>query len=283
MPVRHASLVLAVALTFAAASASPADARRTVDPERRLWALLVATSSGWDSYRHQADVLAQYQALRSRGLPDERIVLVLADDLANSHLNPQPGTVTYPEDTANLRLDADIDLTTGALTGDELLAILGGRSSPRIPDVIESGPHDDVYVFVAGHADERGLQLDGATLTAPRLLAQLEEMQRDHRFRHLVVALEACNGGGFDGQLDLPGVAVITAARVDQASYATGYDEHGDVWRADELSLALHHELTSPLDGSFADLVARIAPLVRGSTATVIGDASGSAEAFFQP
>lgn len=47
------------------------------------WALLVATSSGWQNYRHQADVLAIYQQLKSAGYPDDHIILILADDIAN--------------------------------------------------------------------------------------------------------------------------------------------------------------------------------------------------------
>ena len=48
-------------------------------PHTSTRALLVATSSGWTNYRHQADVLALYQLLRRNGFSDENIVLVCAD------------------------------------------------------------------------------------------------------------------------------------------------------------------------------------------------------------
>ena len=53
-----------------------------------LWALLVATSRGWDNYRHQADVFAQYQMLRAAGVPAERIIVVAEDDVARTTATP---------------------------------------------------------------------------------------------------------------------------------------------------------------------------------------------------
>lgn len=46
------------------------------------WAVIAALSSGFGNYRHQADALQQYKALRDNGVPDDHIILILADDLA---------------------------------------------------------------------------------------------------------------------------------------------------------------------------------------------------------
>lgn len=55
--------------------------------------MVVATSSGWDNYRHQADALAAYQLLKSRGVRDDHIVLIMADDIAGNARNREPGVV----------------------------------------------------------------------------------------------------------------------------------------------------------------------------------------------
>ncbi|MBO0693435.1 MAG: ABC transporter substrate-binding protein, partial [Acidimicrobiaceae bacterium] len=64
-------------------------------PHTGTWALLVAASGGWDNYRHQADVLAQYQRLRAGGVPADHIIVVSPNDLADNRQNPDPGHVPY--------------------------------------------------------------------------------------------------------------------------------------------------------------------------------------------
>ena len=46
------------------------------------WILLVAGSSGFENYRHQADVCHAYQIVHRNGIPDERIVVMMVDDIA---------------------------------------------------------------------------------------------------------------------------------------------------------------------------------------------------------
>lgn len=48
------------------------------------WAVLVAGSSGYDNYRHQADVCHAYQILHKNGIPDENIVVMMYDDIAHN-------------------------------------------------------------------------------------------------------------------------------------------------------------------------------------------------------
>ncbi|XLT43394.1 hypothetical protein HN873_035998, partial [Arachis hypogaea] len=57
------------------------------------WAVLVAGSSGYGNYRHQADVCHAYQLLIKGGLKEENIVVFMYDDIANNDLNPRPGII----------------------------------------------------------------------------------------------------------------------------------------------------------------------------------------------
>jgi hypothetical protein len=64
------------------------------DPDvRSHWALLVAGSSGWYNYRHQADVFHAYQVLLAGGYRQDHIVVMAADDIAQDSENPMPGKV----------------------------------------------------------------------------------------------------------------------------------------------------------------------------------------------
>ena len=60
---------------------------------RQTWAVLVAGSRGWENYRHQADVCHAYQVLHHHGVPDDNIVVMMFDDIANSDDNPDRGKI----------------------------------------------------------------------------------------------------------------------------------------------------------------------------------------------
>ena len=60
---------------------------------RQTWAVLVAGSRGWENYRHQADVCHAYQVLHHHGVPDDNIVVMMYDDIADSEDNPDRGKI----------------------------------------------------------------------------------------------------------------------------------------------------------------------------------------------
>lgn len=60
---------------------------------RDNWAVLVCTSAFWHNYRHVSNLLSIYRIIRNLGMPRERIILMLADDVACADRNAVPGTV----------------------------------------------------------------------------------------------------------------------------------------------------------------------------------------------
>ena len=84
------SLVL---LIFAFASVTTDSTHPVPRFNGNIWAVLVAGSSGYENYRHQADVCHAYQVLRSHGIPDERIIVMMYDDIAHNRENPTKGII----------------------------------------------------------------------------------------------------------------------------------------------------------------------------------------------
>lgn len=58
-----------------------------------IWALLVAGSNEYYNYRHQADICHAYHVLRSHGIPESNIVVMMSDDIAHNEENPTPGII----------------------------------------------------------------------------------------------------------------------------------------------------------------------------------------------
>ncbi|TMW99260.1 hypothetical protein EJD97_002825 [Solanum chilense] len=105
------------------------------------WAVLIAGSSGWTNYRHQADVCHAYQILKTDGLKDENIIVFMYDDIANNTENPRPGVI--------INNPHGHDVYKG------------------VPKVLKSGPNDHIFIYYADHGApgfiscESGSMFDG--------------------------------------------------------------------------------------------------------------------------
>lgn len=62
-------------------------------PHTNNWAVLVCTSAFWFNYRHTANTLAVYKHAKRLGIPDDHIILMLADDMACNGRNQYQGQV----------------------------------------------------------------------------------------------------------------------------------------------------------------------------------------------
>lgn len=94
--VRTATATLLAALAIAVASALPVHEDihlHSIPTGGDKWAVLVAGSATWSNYRHQADVCHAYQVLKEHGFNEEKIIVMMMDDIAQNQLNPTPGVI----------------------------------------------------------------------------------------------------------------------------------------------------------------------------------------------
>lgn len=252
-----------------------------------MWALLVATSAGWDNYRHQADVFAQYQLLRANGVPDERIIVVAADDLAEHPDNPEPGVMRYTVDGDNIHPGVSVDYHPDDVTATDIMAILGGQVTDTTPTVIDSSAGDDVYVFLVGHGNDQGLYLglDEAlpledtdySIITPRLLADtIDQMAAERRYRRVVIAVESCHGGVLGTELVAPHALLVAGANPHENSLSTNYDPALGAWLANEFAYQLHHAIEDHPDWTLGAVIDEVYLRVNGSHTTVYGPAFDS-------
>jgi glycosylphosphatidylinositol transamidase (GPIT) subunit GPI8 len=250
------------------------------------WALLVAASFGWDNYRHQADMLAQYQRLRASGVPADHIVVVMADDLARNPKNKRPGTVINVEGGPNLYRNVHADYSPTKITADQLLEILQGQSSPATPKVLHAGPTDDVYVYMAGHGNQNGLYLglgdvvpsqnQQYSIVTPAALKQaVDTMAAAHQYRRMLIAVEACEGGALGVDLDAPGALLLSAASPVEDSLSANYDPTLDTWLADQFSYE-YWTASQPANISVAGVYQRVYLDVDGSHPSAYGPQFGN-------
>ena len=254
------------------------------------YAVLVQGSDGFINYRHQADVLNIYQALRRGGYPDDHIILITDATMAAQSRNPEPGVIrTAPNGpdllsgtTAGSGLPAAIvDYDSRDLSASDIADILAGRASARLPIVLPQGEGHNVLFYWSGHgrsqsqggADEfvwRDTRA-GQGFTASMLRETAEQMQ----FRKLCIAAEPCYGERVIRAVEgIPGVLAMSGASAAEQSWADHWNNDARIWMCDRFSLNLVTCLTDNPQSSFRDLFLYCAQHTLGSHAKIVNAAN---------
>ncbi len=216
------------------------------------WALVIATSTTWKNYRHQADALAMYQTLRNHGYDDDHIVLIVEDNLANDSRNPFPGKIfvdseatsysVEDSDRFNVRKNAVIDYHFSDLQPDDLLDIMTGQQSERLPHVIHPNSASNIFVFWSGHGGESegplwGNEDEWNYFGQQRIKDIVTQMDNRNLYRRMMLAVETCFSGRW-GQIlkGIPDIIAFTAANAFEPSKADIFDNKLGVFLSNSFS-----------------------------------------------
>lgn len=225
------------------------------------WALLVASSKGWANYRHQADVLAIYQQLKQAGYTDDRIILIAEDDIADNVSNPNKGVVQVTIGGNNVYEQVEIDYRMSELQAKDILAILSGEKSERLPIVIESTANDNVFVFWSGHGVPGALCWNDDTygIMGDQLDETFRRMREKRSYRKLLMMVEACFSGGVMEQCrNIPGMLFVTAANGDETSKADVFNGEMKVWMSNRFTSTFIEQITENKNIALRDLYYRL-------------------------
>jgi len=225
------SLTLVVSALFGgvAAYTTPVEAQKTDDH----WAVLIAGSSGYGNYRHQADVCHAYHVMINGGISAEKIIVLAVDDIANNRENPFPGKIfNKPTPAGTPGVDVYegciIDYSGKDVTPDTFAKVLTGDSSGLVGvgsgKVLGSTSNDRVFVNFVDHG---GVGLigfpSGMVMHSKELIAALTTMHTNSMYKELVFYLEACESGSmFEGVLDdSMSIYATTASNAKESSWGT--------------------------------------------------------------
>ena len=256
------------------------------------YAVLVQGSDGYINYRHQADVLSVYQALRRGGFPDDHIILIIDRDMSSSRANPQPGTVRTSPDGPDLLggtdqlPKAEVDYDSRNLTAHDIANILKGVQTSTTPIVLPTRSNEapsgavggvNVLFYWSGHGRSRSQggadefcwrdEYAGQGFTADLLRETAAQMH----YRKLCIAAEPCYGECVIRAVEgIPGVLAMSGASAAEQSWADHWSDAARVWMCDRFTLNLVTCLTENADTSFRDLFLYCASHTLGSHARIV-------------
>jgi hypothetical protein len=211
------------------------------EPLQDRYAVVMATSTGWNNYRHQADALDIYRMLRNAGYDDAHIVLITEDDLADNPQNPHPGVVHVTPDGENLHANIVNDYRISQLTPEDLAHILSGTVTERTPEVVHGGKSTNVLLFWSGHgAYNKMLNWGDTYITSDEINTILTGAQPN--FRKLFCVMETCYSGSVGENLpEIDGLLMLTACAPGEKSHADVID--GNIYLSNAFTRVFREEV----------------------------------------
>ena len=229
------------------------------------WAVIVSSSSYWHNYRHAANALSMYHAARGLGLPDGRIVLMLAGGgVPCDARNAAPGSVfnTARRETELYATDVQIDYRGADVSVANLLGVLTDTVSASVPASrrLRSSATSRVLVYLAGHGGDEFFKFrDVEEMAAAELSAAIGSMWALKRYGELVLVVDTCQAESMSAAICAPAVVSIASSARGESSYSLGQDNGLGVALVDRFTHALHQFLRSAVNAtSFARLRASL-------------------------
>ncbi|KAK9185350.1 hypothetical protein WN943_025706 [Citrus x changshan-huyou] len=238
------------------------------------WAVLVCTSRFWFNYRHMANTLSLYRTVKRLGIPDERIILMLADDMACNARNKYPAQV-FNNENHKLNLYGDnveVDYHGYEVTVENFLRVLTGRHEAAVPRskrlLSDEGSH--ILLYMTGHGGDEFLKFqDSEELQSHDLADAVKQMKEKHRFKELLIMVDTCQAATLFSQLHSPGVLAIGSSMKGENSYSHHLDSDVGVSVVDRFTfytLAFFEKLNMYDNASLSSLFTSYNPTLLMST-----------------
>jgi phosphatidylinositol glycan class K len=180
----------------------------TTHVDARFHALILSTSKYWDNYRHSANALHVYTQLRSAGVPDSDMVLMLADCPACNVRNVVNGKVivsdTSTSTTALYNSSTQIDYYGFQVTKSAILSHFYQSYPPTAPPSkrilhpsrdreAHSTGDNTLFVYMTGHSGVEFAKLqDYEEISAEEWREAIRYALDSHAFQYILFVADTC-------------------------------------------------------------------------------------------
>ncbi|KAE9457586.1 hypothetical protein C3L33_10518, partial [Rhododendron williamsianum] len=227
------------------------------------------------NYRHMANTLSLYRTVKRLGIPDERIILMLADDMACNARNKFPAQV-FNNENHRLNLYGDnveVDYRGYEVTVENFFRVLTGRHESAVPRskrlLSDEGSH--ILLYMTGHGGDEFLKFqDSEELQSHDLADAVKQMKEKRRFKELLIMVDTCQASTLFSQLHSPGVLAIGSSMKGENSYSHHLDSDVGVSVVDRFTyytLAFFERLNIYDNASLSSLFSSYNPNLLMSTA----------------
>lgn len=193
------------------------------------WAVLVDTSRYWFNYRHVADTLSFYHTVKSAGIPDSHIILMLADDMACNPRNSFPAQI-FNSRSHHLDLygdDIEVDFRGTDVSVENFIRVLTGRqhkSTPKSKRLL-TDENSNILIYMAGHGGDEFLKFqDQEEISSQDLADAFEQMRIQKRYNEILFIVDTCQASTLHKRFQSPNVVSIGSSALGENSYSHHVD-----------------------------------------------------------
>lgn len=182
-------------------------------------ALILSSSRYWFNYRHVINALSIYQFIKAEGIPDENIILMLADEIPSNPRNPLKNAM-YAAGSKQESLyneNTEIDFRGDEVTVDNTRRALLGKGSRTLNTDQES----NILVYWTGHGGDSFFKFqDVEEITATDIDRLFNEMFRAKKYNEILFIADTCQAFTLGDEITAPNVFMIGSSLRKENSYA---------------------------------------------------------------
>jgi phosphatidylinositol glycan class K len=176
-------------------------------------------------------------------VPDDRIVLMLADCSGCDPRNPRPGAVLAAAAAPSVLTAAtQVDYRGRDVSAASLLRVLADDHPPGTPPSrrLRAGRNASVLLYLTGHGGDGFLKFhDREELLAADVAAAVGGMAAAGRYGRLLLVADTCQAASLYAGVRAPRWAGVASSAVGQSSYAAHSDPGVGAHLVDEFTLHL--------------------------------------------
>lgn len=237
-----AALLLVTVLLLLLTAALPAHAQAlkpaTGKSGSNNWAVIVSSSRYLFNYRHTANALTMYHALRQHGIDDDHILLFLSDSFACDPRNVYPAEIFAqpPSATSDVRghtdmnlygCSAQVDFSGSDVDVQRFLSVLQGRYDENTPPTrrLLSDENSNIIIYIAGHGAKSYFKFqDVEFLSSSDISETLTMMHQQRRYGRVVFLADTCHAIALCEHISAPNVVCLAACGAEAESYSDQYE-----------------------------------------------------------
>ena len=182
-------------------------------------ALILSSSRYWFNYRHAINALSIYQLIKAQGIPDENIILMLADEIPSNPRNPLKNSM-YAAGSKQESLyneNTEIDYRGDEVTVDNLQRALLGKGSRTL----RTDQDSNILVYWTGHGGDSFFKFqDVEEITATDINRVFKEMFRANKYNEILFIADTCQAFTLGDEITAPNVFMIGSSLRKENSYA---------------------------------------------------------------
>jgi GPI-anchor transamidase subunit K len=221
------------------------------------YAVIVSTSRYWFNYRHNANALAVYHAVKRMGIPDENIILMLPDDQACDARNDRRAQMfNHERKDINLYEDIEVDYRGTDVNVERFLQVLRGRHHRHTPknQRMDSDEHSNILIYMTGHGGDEFLKFQDSTEISSQDFADaFDEMFEKRRYNEILFVTDTCQAGTLGNLVRSPGIVSVGSSLKGENSYSWSNDDEIGLTLTDRFTRAtmlFFERITLNFDGS---------------------------------